>query len=257
MTIRFQKYQATGNDFIMLDNRASEYSKLDNAQVAQLCHRKFGIGADGLILISESDSVDFIMTYYNADGGIGSFCGNGSRAAVRFASTLGLITKSGYFEAYDGIHETEIGSEWIKIRMADVQNGRNILDGTFIDTGSPHYVETCNNLDQFDVVVKGRSVRHNKVFEPSGTNVNFVEQLGKESIYVRTFERGVEDETLSCGTGVTASALAMVIGDGTHTVKVITPGGNLRVSFERINDQNQNIWLEGPAQMTFEGEISL
>ena len=257
MKIRFQKYQATGNDFIVLDNRTSEYSKLDKTQIVQLCHRKFGIGADGLVLISESESVNFMMTYYNADGGIGSFCGNGSRAAVRFASTLGLISKSGGFEAYDGIHDTEIANDRIKIKMADVQNGSNVLDGTFIDTGSPHYVEICNNLDQFDVVTKGRSVRHNKVFAPYGTNVNFVERLGEDNIHVRTFERGVEDETLSCGTGVTASALVTAQNDGMHTVQVMTPGGNLLVSFERKNGRNQNIWLEGPAQMTFEGEISL
>lgn len=257
MKIKFHKYQATGNDFILIDNRNDTFTRLNKAEIVQLCDRRFGVGADGLILIEESKTVDFVMKYFNADGGIGSFCGNGSRAAVSFAVKLGMLAKKGKFEAYDGTHQTEITNESIKIKMADVQNGSTVLDGTFIDTGSPHYVEVCKNVAQQDVINKGRLLRYHQAFQPNGSNINFVEIIDHDAIHVRTFERGVEDETLSCGTGVTAAALVTAKGNGKHNVQVETPGGHLQVSFERQDGKNDNIWLEGPALMTFAGETTL
>ena len=205
MPISFFKYQSTGNDFVLIDNRETKFPINNTALIHKICDRKFGIGADGLILLETSEIADFTMQYYNADGSLGSFCGNGSRALVSFAQTLGIIEDSASFEAYDGLHEAIILGNLIQVKMADVQNGRQILNGTFIDTGSPHYVEFVDNLDEMDVVKQGRAVRYSAIFEPNGSNINYVEKAGQGNIRVRSYERGVENETLSCGTGVTAS----------------------------------------------------
>ena len=173
MTLKFNKYQATGNDFVILDNRDKSFPKNDQDLIARICDRKFGIGGDGLILIEDSEQASFKMIYFNADGGLGSFCGNGSRAATRYAQSLGLIDKTGSLLAYDGLHSVEIESNFIKIQMRDVQYGRNVLHGTFIDTGSPHYVELSNNVGSIDVFTKGKHLRHNEEFKPEGTNINF------------------------------------------------------------------------------------
>ena len=256
MTIKFEKYQATGNDFIMIDNRGGNFPKTNEALIARLCHRQFGIGADGLILIEAADEADFTMVYFNADGATGSFCGNGSRAATRYAESLGLITKNGSLEAFDGTHFAEIDDNVIRMSMADVQNGSPALNGIFIDTGSPHYVEFRDNLKSIDVFTEGKVLRMHEHFKPGGCNVNFVEKVAPNKIGVRTFERGVENETLSCGTGVTASAMVAVSEEGRHSIRVETLGGELLIDFEKTAKGYENVFLSGPAKQVFSGELS-
>jgi diaminopimelate epimerase len=257
MQISFHKYQATGNDFVIIDNREAIFPENKHELIRRLCDRKFGIGSDGLILLAPSEKVDFTMKFFNPDGYPGSFCGNGSRAVVSLANALGIIGNSGTFEAYDGLHETKIDGDLIQIRMTDVQNGRQLLNGTFIDTGSPHYIEFVNNLEQLDVVQQGREVRNADVFKPDGSNINYVEKTGEDAISVRTYERGVENETLSCGTGVTAAAIAAASNGMGTNLKITTAGGELRVWFEPGDSGYQNIWLAGPAERVFSGEIEV
>lgn len=257
MRLQFEKYQATGNDFVMIDNRSGFFPKDDHILVASICDRKFGVGADGLILIEESIETNFQMNYYNADGAPGSFCGNGSRAATRYAQSLGMITEKGSLVAFDGIHHAEIKPDVIKMSMSDVQNGSKMLGGTFIDTGSPHYVEFRKNLNSLDVFTEGKTLREHDLFKPGGSNINFVERIDDNLISVRTFERGVENETLSCGTGVTASAMTAVINEGEHCIQVRTLGGNLEVQFEKIGNEFSNVHLIGPAEKTFSGQIDI
>jgi len=256
MQFKFHKYQATGNDFVIIDNRDDHFPKDRTSLIQKLCHRKFGIGSDGLILLEPSTLANFTMTFYNPDGSQ-SFCGNGSRAVVSYAQSIGLIQIAGSFEAYDGIHETKIAGNLIQIKMAEVHNGRPILNGTFIDTGSPHYVEFVENLMEIDVVQKGRKLRHAAVFGPEGSNINYVEKIGDGKISVRTYERGVENETLSCGTGVTASAIVAANNGMGNAIAIHTPGGNLSVWFEQKETDYDNIWLEGPAELVFSGNINL
>ena len=256
MKINFHKYQATGNDFIIIDNRSRQFPASDKTLIQRLCHRKFGIGADGLILLENSEIADFKMLYYNADGSLGSFCGNGSRAVASFAQSLGLIDDRGVFEAYDGIHKTIIKGNLIQINMSDVQNGRQLLNGTFLDTGSPHYIKFVSDLDKLDVFQLGKRLRYSSEFAPNGSNINFVEKITEDKIKVRTYERGVENETLSCGTGVTAAAMA-TSQKLTNKVEVSTAGGQLSVSFEKVADGYQNVWLKGPAEMVYSGKIDI
>ena len=255
MPISFFKYQSTGNDFVLIDNRKGNFPADDKTLIHKICDRRFGVGADGLILLETSELADFTMQYYNADGSLGSFCGNGARAIVSFAQTLGLIVNKATFEAYDGIHEAIIAGENIQLKMADVQNGRQLLNGTFIDTGSPHYIEFVVNLDEMDVVKEGRLVRYSTIFAPNGSNINYVEKAGHGKIKVRTYERGVENETLSCGTGVTASAIAAAGTGFGNSIAISTLGGNLKVWFEQNESGYHNIWLEGPTEMVFSGEF--
>jgi diaminopimelate epimerase len=257
MIIKFDKYQATGNDFVMIDNRYGKFPKLDQPLIARLCHRKFGIGADGLILIEDSVQADFSMVYFNADGALGSFCGNGSRAATQFAASLGMVSEKGSLEAFDGIHQAEIGQNVIKMSMSDVQNGSKLLNGTFIDTGSPHYVEFRESLDAVDVYTEGKKLREDEQFAPGGSNINFVELLGADQIKVRTFERGVENETLSCGTGVTAAALTTARLNGDHSVQVTTLGGLLKIEFSKSDEGFHHVFLTGPAENVFSGEFEI
>lgn len=257
MRVKFEKYQATGNDFVMIDNRSDHFPVNDEALITKLCDRRFGVGGDGLILVEESDKADFTMVYFNADGAPGSFCGNGSRAATRYAESLGMISGNGSLMAFDGLHKAEIRPDVIKISMTDVQNGSKVLDGTFIDTGSPHYVEFRDHLNSIDVFTEGKILRENETFKPGGTNVNFVSINDPSSIEVRTFERGVENETLSCGTGVTAAALAAMADDGIHSVNVKTLGGKLIVEFERRGNEFRNVYLIGPAEKVFSGKIEI
>ena len=257
MSISFSKYQSTGNDFVLIDNRKVGFQVNNSTLIHKLCDRKFGIGADGLILLENSKIANFTMQYYNANGSLGSFCGNGARAIVSFAQSLGIINNSCSFEAYDGLHEALISEDQIQIKMADVQNGRQLLNGTFIDTGSPHYIEFVENLDNMDVVLEGRDVRNSVVFEPDGSNINYVEKIGSDKIRVRTYERGVEDETLSCGTGVTASAIAAAIAGMDKNISINTLGGDLQVWFEQNDSGYHNIWLKGPTEMVFSGNIEI
>ncbi|MDZ4796429.1 MAG: diaminopimelate epimerase [Bacteroidota bacterium] len=256
MKLHFHKYQGTGNDFIIADNRKNEIS-LTTAQIKQLCDRRFGIGADGLMLLNEKTGFDFEMKYYNADGKEGSMCGNGGRCMTRFAYDLGIHRDVYRFLASDGVHEAEIDMDnTISLRMKDVKTIRRFHNDFIVDTGSPHYIKMVTNVMDIDVFKKGSEIRHSKEFEEEGINVNFTEQLPEvDKIIVRTYERGVEDETFSCGTGVTAAALVCYHNEnGFNDVEVKTLGGMLSVEFDRIDDNKyENIWLCGPAEKVFEG----
>ncbi|MFY7965293.1 MAG: diaminopimelate epimerase [Chitinophagaceae bacterium] len=257
--MEFSKYQGTGNDFIIIDNRNNNII-LNNEQVAKLCHRKFGIGADGLMLLQEKDGYDFEMVYYNADGNIGSMCGNGGRCLTQFAYDCGIQKESYKFIASDGEHEAIfMDNKWIHLKMKDVNKIENDGGDFVLNTGSPHYVKSVSDMSAVDVYNEGREIRNSKAFQENGINVNFVEQLNEDKIFVRTYERGVEDETLSCGTGVTASALVFYHNEnGFNRIEVTTLGGNLAVEFDRIyEDTFENIWLCGSATFVFKGTISL
>ncbi|MDN5216299.1 diaminopimelate epimerase [Fulvivirgaceae bacterium BMA12] len=262
--INFYKYQGTGNDFVMIDDRdqrfpynAAESTQFDTRIIARICDRKFGVGADGLILIRDHDEYDFEMIYFNADGSQ-SLCGNGSRCAVRFANYLGIIQNETCFLAIDGPHEAFIEEDLIHLKMGNVNQVKKMNGHWFIDTGSPHVIKFIEDLEAFDVYEEGKAIRHDQAFAPNGTNVNFVEACSMDELFVRTFERGVENETLSCGTGVTAVSLAASYEKFTSPVKIKTLGGSLQVSFDKIDNQKfENIYLIGPAGMVFEGTIQL
>ena len=239
----------------MVDNREGIFDPENLAAVRQLCHRKFGIGADGLILIQNHADYDFEMIYFNADGSQ-SLCGNGSRCAVMFARRLGIIENKTNFLAYDGGHEAFIEGERVHLKMNDVDPVRIVGADAFADTGSPHHLVWVDDVEEAPVVPQGRSIRQSAAYAPGGTNVNFVEVQQPDSLKVRTYERGVEDETLSCGTGVTASALAASHRGLQSPVKVQTLGGQLEVSFEKRPDNGfTNVYLIGPAEMVFQGTI--
>ena len=257
MQLVFQKYQATGNDFVIVDNRDGRYS-FSVDEIKKICDRKFGVGADGIMLIEKHPSMDFNLIYFNADGSP-SLCGNGSRAAVKMASSLGMVNGNAKFNAYDGLHEAEIlPSGIVRLKMNDVKEIRNSGDGVFLNTGSPHFIKWVNGIRDYPVFDEGRKIRYSDSFKPTGVNVNFVEQLGDNSIFVRTYERGVEDETLSCGTGVTAAALASVSRQNISPVAVKTLGGELSVEFKVSHDGSfTDIFLIGPAKMVFKGVLEL
>jgi diaminopimelate epimerase len=259
MHLHFYKYQGTGNDFVIFDNRDQSIA-LTKEQVAFLCHRRFGIGADGLMLLNPHPSYDFEMTYYNADGGESTMCGNGGRCLVKFAAEMGISQPSYRFIAIDGEHEASIDAEGnVSLKMNDVSSIKTDANIHVLNTGSPHYVMVTEKVMELDVYEKGRSIRYSDEFKKEGINVNFVE-LDKQpdSIIVRTYERGVEDETYSCGTGVTAAALVSNNGKtGTNFINVQTKGGKLGVQFDKTEKGFSNIYLVGPAVKVFEGEIEL
>jgi diaminopimelate epimerase len=260
MKIEFHKYQGTGNDFILLDNREDIYSGLSAKQVHFMCSRRFGIGADGLIMLNNKPGFDFEMKYFNADGNQGSMCGNGARCLLKFASTIGIKKGKYNFSAADGLHEAEIDLNGeVRLRMKEVKGVEYSYTHYILDTGSPHYVKNVRDAMQVDVVNEGRAIRNSKEYEEEGINVNFVEVLNDDTIYVRTYERGVEDETLSCGTGVVASALISAHNDnGFNRVEVKTSGGKLSVEFEKVSDKEfRNIWLCGPAEAVYDGVINI
>lgn len=261
MRTDFFKYQGTGNDFVIIDNRNGHDLKLDMEQVKRICDRKFGIGADGLMLLNDKSGYDFEMVYFNSDGREGTMCGNGGRCLVKFADSIGIQRESYKFIATDGEHEARIdGNGIVYLKMNDVDMIVNHHSDFLVDTGSPHYVKMVPHVNNFDVVKKGREIRYSKEFEKDGINVNFVEQLDEpDKIFVRTYERGVENETLSCGTGVTAAALVCYHNEnGFNEVEVKTLGGRLNVEFDRIDDGKfRNIWLCGPAERVFDGTIEL
>ena len=254
MVIEFFKYQGTGNDFVIIDNRQQRFPKNDSKFVAQLCDLKFGVGADGLLILENHAQVDFTMVYYNADGNLSSMCGNGGRCIVHFAKHLGIISDTTRFEAVDGMHEAQFTEKGVSLKMNPVTEVKNHTTYAFLNTGSPHHVELVNDLRTYDVFNEGRTIREG-IYGVEGANVNFVEIKDENSFAVRTYERGVEDETLSCGTGVTAVAIAMHAMGKTSESKVslFTPGGTLTVSFEQTDTGYQNIFLEGPAVQVFKG----
>jgi diaminopimelate epimerase len=261
MKIHFHKYQGTGNDFVILDNRDGEYNNLSNEQVHFLCNRRFGVGADGLMMLNNKEGYDFEMIYYNADGKPGSMCGNGGRCLVQFAHDIGIKKAIYKFIASDGEHEAEIDEEdgTISLKMKDVTDVHEKRGDYILDTGSPHYVRIVNEVDKLDVFEEGREIRYNNEFKEKGINVNFVTIEGDFEITVRTYERGVEDETYSCGTGVTASALVCFHNEnGFNNVSVHTKGGDLSVEYDRVDeDSYTNIWLCGPARKVFEGDLAI
>jgi len=254
----FYKYHGTGNDFILFDNRDGKLA-LSSAQVAHLCHRRFGIGADGLMLLQQAEGYDFRMVYYNSDGGESTMCGNGGRCLTAFAKMLGIIDRKANFIAIDGPHTSEIHENGlISLHMKDV-SGMAIHDGyTILNTGSPHYVAWVKDVKEVDVFREGRGIRNRQHYQPNGINVNFV-QLIDNKLSVRTYERGVEDETLSCGTGVTAAAVAATCNaTGTFHTHIETPGGHLEVSFTKPSELSaKDVILTGPAVFVFKGEIDV
>lgn len=259
MQLQFYKYQGTGNDFILIDNRKNEI-QLNTEQVKWLCDRRFGIGADGLMLLELEPGADFKMVYFNSDGNQSSMCGNGGRCITAFAKKMGLINDRTKFIAIDGVHEAVIHEGFVSLKMNDVKSIENNGDHYFLNTGSPHYVKFVDDVNSYNVFEEGKRIRNNERFAEEGTNVNFIEKK-EDSVFVRTYERGVEDETLSCGTGVTASALVAAISGastGKNYCKISTLGGDLRVKFDKVLETNfYNIWLEGPAEFVFEGRIEV
>lgn len=261
MHLTFYKYQGTGNDFVMIDNRTKLLSKNDTKLIGQLCDRKFGIGADGLILLEdpEDESLDFQMVYFNADGHESSMCGNGGRCIIAFARFLGIIEDQCVFSAIDGIHEGRIAhSGTVGLKMNDVLEIDETPAAIFLDTGSPHHIIFTEGVSTLDVKKEGALIRYSQKYAAGGgTNVNFVEVLDDSSLKIRTYERGVENETLSCGTGATAAAIAAFeAGKLSSTeVNLQTEGGILKVSFEAGDTGFSNIWLEGPAIQVYKGEI--
>lgn len=259
--IPFSKYQGAGNDFILIAQHQKRFlSRQDGEVIRRLCHRRFGIGADGLILLQACGGYDFEMLYFNADGGEGSMCGNGGRCIVAFARQLGLIGESCRFLAVDGPHEARLRPDgWVELRLGDVASVEKGPAYYFLNTGSPHYVSFVDDLSAVDVCREGRAIRYSERFRREGTNVNFVQALD-DGIAVATYERGVEDETLACGTGVTASAIAAYLrapSPGPQTIPIRAKGGLLEARFEPKGDGFTNIWLCGPAEMVFEGVVSL
>ena len=250
----FYKYQGTGNDFVIIDNRQNIFP-YDAALIAHLCHRRFGIGADGLLLLENDDETDFKMVYFNADGKESSMCGNGGRCIVAFAHFLRIIDVRTRFMAVDGVHEAVIDRELVSLKMGDVHDVSQKTNSLFLNTGSPHHVQLVPTLKSFDVAKEGARIRYG-VYGKKGSNVNFVEPHG-DTFDVRTYERGVEDETLSCGTGVTAVAIGMHFLNKTKQqhIQINTRGGTLEVSFEEHGGRYRNIYLKGATKQVFKGGI--
>jgi len=262
MIVHFSKYHGTGNDFIMIDGRVTDGSLLDSGQINRLCDRRFGIGGDGLIILMESSRFDFYMRYFNADGGEGTMCGNGGRCITFFANRLGIVNSEAEFEGIDGIHTARIlDSGDVRLKLQDIKRIDRLEDGYLLNTGSPHFVKFVESLEKVDVEVEGAVIRKQERFGDGGVNVNFVETGPRPgNIAVRTFERGVERETWSCGTGVTASAIATSChtGDGTNSYRVRSRGGELNVSFAgRGQSRYTDVYLTGPVSHVYDGTIEV
>lgn len=257
MELSFYKYQGTGNDFVMIDDREERFDQNDLAKVQKLCDRKFGIGADGLILIRNHADYDFEMIYFNADGSQ-SMCGNGARCTVAFSSFLGIIKEQTHFLAIDGPHEAVLKGDQVELLMGNVKGIEESMGDYFVHTGSPHHIRFVEHVRDYPVFDQGKSIRYDPCYAPAGTNVNFVEGIKDDEVFVRTYERGVENETFSCGTGVTAAALVYGTQTNQNEIKITTLGGKLSVRF-RPNSSGgfQDIWLIGPAEQVFKGKINI
>ena len=258
MLLHFYKYQGTGNDFVIIDNRDGSI-ELSSQQVALLCDRHFGIGADGLMLLNKHDSYDFEMIYYNADGAQGTMCGNGGRCLTKFAFDKGIQPNKYTFIASDGEHEAVIDANgWVHLKMIDVHEVSKQNEATVLNTGSPHYIKQVSDISNYDVFSEGKNIRYNDRYNQKGINVNFVEWNGDE-LFVRTYERGVENETFSCGTGVTAAAMAMSNDTtGLQETKIRTLGGSLLIKFNKLDTQHYtDVWLCGPASFVYDGQITI
>lgn len=263
MELRFYKYQGTGNDFIMMDNRALTFPK-NTGLIARLCHRRFGIGADGLILLEKHPVYDFRMVYYNSDGNESSMCGNGGRCIAAFSAELGISAPGRLmrFEAIDGYHEALLTAQLengylVDLKMKDVDQVEVSATTAVLNTGSPHYVTQCSNLDELNIVEEARKIRNSEPYQKEGINVNFIHNIN-DGIRVRTYERGVEDETYSCGTGVVASVIAAsFMYPDIKVSSVQTAGGLLSVSFSKSGNHFTDIYLKGPAEKVFEGNLTI
>ena len=260
MKLPFYKYHGAGNDFIIIDGRKKEdHIKLNQEEIHRLCERRFGIGADGLMIIAPSEHSDFEMIYYNSDGNISSMCGNGGRCIVKLASELGLFEGSNCtFKAIDGLHRAKLLEyENVALEMRNVDEIISLNDAYVLDTGSPHYVKYLSSLSDIDVVSKGKEIRYSEPFRDDGINVNFIKSVD-DRLIIRTYERGVEDETLACGTGITAAAIVHTYEhreDGYNEVVVQARGGTLKVAMHKSDSIFTDVWLTGPAQHVFSGEI--
>jgi diaminopimelate epimerase len=254
MNLTFYKYQGTGNDFVMIDNRSNTFKKDNIDLVLKLCDRHFGVGADGVILIENDTEFDFKMIYYNADGSE-TFCGNGGRCATSFAKYLNIIDNSAHFIAIDGVHFATIENNIVSLKMIDVDDIRIQENSVFVYTGTQHHVELVENLDTYPVFENGKKIRNS--YKAPGSNVNFVEQVTAATFRVRTYEKGVENETLACGTGVTAVAIAMhkIKKTKSNLISLPVEGGTLEVSFTAENGVYKNVFLKGPATFVFKGEV--
>lgn len=259
MILECYKYQGTGNDFVLIDNRDKSIT-LTSEQVKLLCDRRFGIGADGLMLLELEPGVDFEMVYFNSDGNESSMCGNGGRCITAFAKYLGIIGNETKFIATDGLHDAKVNSEIVSLKMNDVRQVEIGEDYYYLNTGSPHYVKFVSDIENYNVFAEGQKIRYSERFAAEGTNVNFIERKENE-LFVRTYERGVENETYSCGTGVTAAALVAALkGVSTekNSCRIKTLGGNLNVKFDKVLENTfYNIWLEGPAKFVFRTSIEV
>ena len=257
MKIKFQKYQGTGNDFIIINNESLNFPQKNNQLISRLCDRKLGIGSDGLILITPSESIDYKMVYFNSDGNLGSMCGNGARCSVKFAQNNNLINNQTIFNASDGNHSATIVDNQVFLSMKDVLDIKSFGQDLILNTGSPHYIQIVEELDGFDVFKQGKKIRNSFEFKKEGINVNFVKIISDSEFYVRTFERGVENETLSCGTGVTAVALAMYHSGKTKlkNLKINTNGGILNVAFKPSDLGFEKIILSGNVELVYKGEF--
>lgn len=258
-TVAFQKYQGVGNDFIIIDNRKNIFPKKSIKLINKLCNRKFGIGADGLILLENSADYDFKMIYFNADGNESTMCGNGGRCIVAFAKQLELFEFSTTFEAIDGAHIALLENDEVNLQMIDIHNVEHHFNYYFVNSGSPHHIIITPHLNLCNVVSEGRKIRNGAPYFEQGTNVNFVEKMAENHFKIRTYERGVEDETLACGTGATAVAIAMYDAKFTTNTSLIieTLGGKLEVSFQKEKNYYKNIYLKGLATFVFKGEIEI
>lgn len=252
MELFFEKYHGTANDFILIDNRKNTFNNRDTKLVKYLCDRRIGIGGDGLILLEKDTKHDFFMRYYNSDGNESTMCGNGGRCIVAFAHNLGLFEQETTFSAPDGVHTAKITYKGIALAMNDVENVERIGKDYYLNTGSPHYVKIIENHTNWDTVSEGIKIRYSKRFQKEGTNVNFL-SLEQGQLQVSTYERGVEDETYSCGTGTVASAIVAGIITGKNKHSLLTKGGKLHVSYITDGSAFRNIVLEGPAVKVFEG----
>ncbi|QBN18579.1 diaminopimelate epimerase [Flavobacterium nackdongense] len=267
MQIEFYKYQGTGNDFVMIDNRSGFFPKENNELVARLCDRRFGIGADGLILLENNpmSSIiampsDFRMVYYNSDGNLSSMCGNGGRCIVAFAKKLNIIQNSCMFMAADGWHHASVDENGVvSLKMIDVTDIKKESDYTFMNTGSPHHVQLVEDLEHYNVKENGAALRYGSLYGKVGSNINFVKKINEDTFSLRTYERGVEDETLACGTGATAVAIAMNATGQTDatSINLNVEGGKLAVSFDKKGDIFTNVFLIGPAEFVFKGVVEV
>lgn len=260
MQITFYKYQGTGNDFVMIDNRLGVFPKNNIKLIAHLCDRRFGIGGDGLILLENDPETDFKMVYFNSDGNQSTMCGNGGRCLVAFAKKLQVIQNETTFNAVDGLHHASVNQdEIVSLQMIDVNSINTTANYSFLNTGSPHHVQIVENLENYNVKDNGAAIRYGDLYGKEGSNINFVKKINDTTFSLRTYERGVEDETLACGTGATAAAIAMnATGETDATsINLNVEGGKLIVSFDKKDNTYTNVFLKGPAEFVFEGTIEI